>query len=259
MNKVVVKVGGSHVDDPASLARLAEAIQSIKSSGSAVVIVHGGGKEIARFQRHLGLSPRFVDGLRVTDGESLEVAEMVLSGLVNKRLVAHLVSSGVAAMGLSGVDMGLLRAEKLKGTDLGYVGRVVKVRTEVLMDLLPGTVPVISPISLGMDGYTYNVNADHAALAIAEALQAASLVFVTDTPGVLVDDRPVERLTSSKAKRLIAEDVISGGMIPKVRSALEAVMGGVGEARITDLEGLKRGGGTSVIATNVLQNRREKL
>lgn len=247
MDTVVIKIGGGQVDDSAFLARLAEVIGTLKSRP---IIVHGGGKEIARLQERLGLTPRFVEGLRVTDEESLQVAEMVLSGLVNKRLVAQLVARGVEAVGLSGVDLGLMRVEKIHHPqgDLGHVGQIVEVRGEVLEGLLDrGFVPVISPISLGVDGLTYNVNADHAALAIAQAISVSALIFVTDVPGVMINGRVVARLTSDQAEELIGSGVIADGMIPKVRSALEAVAAGVGEARITGLAGLQRGGGTTFV------------
>jgi acetylglutamate kinase len=210
-----------------------------------VVIVHGGGKGIGRLQKRLGLEPRFIEGLRVTDAPSLEAAQMVLSGQVNKRLVARLVSAGVPAVGLSGVDGGLLRVEKLHhpAGDLGLVGHIVKVNTELLGQ---GLVPVISPISLGLDGQTYNVNADHAALAVAQAMNAASVIFLTNVPGVLREGQVISHIGLSQAEALITEGIIAGGMIPKARSALEAVAAGVGQAVITDLAGLQAGTGTVI-------------
>ncbi len=187
--------------------------------------------------------------MRVTDDESLKVAEMVLSGLVNKRLVARLVAADVPAVGLSGVDWGLIRVEKMThpAGDLGWVGRIVEVYPGGLQTLIEqGVVPVVSPISLGLDGRTYNVNADHAALAVAVALQAEALVFVSNVPGVLIEGQLAPRLTVDEVEPLIEEGKIHGGMVPKVRSALEAVAGGVQEVRITDLDGLRRGSGTVV-------------
>ena len=248
---LVIKVGGNEIDQEDFLAGLVAAVLEVRK-GAAPVIVHGGGKEIARWQERLGLVPRFVEGLRVTDGESLAVAEMVLSGLVNKRLVARLVAARVPAVGLSGVDWGLIRVEKMvhPAGDLGQVGRIVAVHPEGLEALMhQGVVPVISPISLGLDGQTYNVNADHAALAVAAAMEAESVVFLTNVPGVLIDDQPAPHLTAPEAKDLIASGIIVGGMIPKVRSALEAVAAGVSRAVITDLDGLREGTGTAIMAS----------
>ena len=246
--RLVVKIGGNEVDDETFLAGLADSIKDMRDAQP--VVVHGGGKEIARLQNALGLTPQFIEGLRVTDGASLDVAEMVLSGLVNKRLVARLMCAGVPAIGLCGVDFGLIRVEKMihSAGDLGWVGRIVEVQTESLNRLLDqGLVAVISPISLGRDGHTYNVNADHAALAIAQALQASQLIFVSNVPGILIDDRVVTRVKSGQAEEWIEADKIHGGMVPKVRSALEGVAGGIGEVRITDLDGLRQGTGTSFV------------
>jgi acetylglutamate kinase len=246
--RVVVKIGGNEVDDENFLGGLVDAIQDMRTIQP--VVVHGGGKEIARLQNLLGLTPKFIEGLRVTDEASLDVAEMVLSGLVNKRLVARLVHAGVAAIGLCGVDFGLIRVEKMThpAGDLGWVGRIVGVETEGLSRLLDlGFVAVISPISLGRDGHTYNVNADHAALAIAQALQAFQLVFVSNVPGILIDDQVVTKMKSGQAEEWIEAGRIHGGMVPKVRSALEGVAGGIGEVRITDLAGFREGKGTRLV------------
>ena len=265
MERIVLKVGGSELDGVSrqSLAPRQEADfvdGLIAALGTlrqkyAVSLVHGGGKTIANLQSRLGLVPRAVDGLRVTDDESLDVAEMVLSGLVNKRLVARLVTGGVPAVGLSGVDNGLFRTAKMAhpSGDLGWVGDIVDTHAadvEALLSL--GVVPVISPISLGVDGHTYNVNADHAALALASALGAAELVFVSNVPGVLCSNESAERacaplLTSQQVDELVACGEIQGGMIPKVRSALGALDAGVHCVRITDLEGLACDGGTRFV------------
>jgi len=244
---VVLKVGGNQVDDRSFLDGLASTVAAMEER---VVVVHGGGKEVAALQERLGLTPQYVEGLRVTDDASLAVVEMVLSGLVNKRLVAHFLAAGVDAIGLSGVDLGLVRVEKMRhpAGDLGWVGEVVEVRSDRLVWFLErGIVPVISPISLGRDGHTYNVNADHVATAVARAIGAVALLFVTDVPGVLVNGQVVERLTATQAEALIADGTIAGGMVPKVRSALAAVTAGVPEARIVDLEGMRSGGGTRVV------------
>jgi acetylglutamate kinase len=247
---VLVKIGGAELQEGPALEELVPALARLAAQ-HALVVVHGGGPEIAALQKRLGLEPRFVEGLRVTDEESLRVAEMTLSGLVNKRLTGRLVSQGVRAIGLSGVDGGLLRAVPLqhpKG-DLGRVGQIIEVQSNCLTDLMDqGFTPIISPISLGADGRPLNVNADHAALAIAKALQAPEAIFLTDVPGVLRDGQVLDTLTAAEARRMIESGQISGGMIPKVNSALEAIESGVGAVRITNLAGLAHGKGTRVLA-----------
>ena len=240
---LILKVGGNEIDDADFLTGFANAIAKMRETP---VVVHGGGKEIADLQVKLGLTPRFVEGLRVTDDASLAVAEMVLSGRVNKRIVAALLNAGADAIGLSGIDRGLVRAEKLQhpGGDLGHVGKVVNVRAEVLKDFVARKiVPVVSPISLGSDG-SFNVNADSVACAIAAALNADAVVFVTNVAGVLRDERVIPSLTANETEELIKSKIIFGGMIPKVRAALDAVAGGAKAARITNLEGLLGGAGT---------------
>jgi acetylglutamate kinase len=244
---LVLKVGGNEIDDANFLHGFAQAIAGMRD---APVIVHGGGKEIADLQQKFGLTPHFVDGLRVTDEASLAIAGMVLSGSVNKRIVAALMHAGVEAIGLSGVDRGLVRVEKMyhPAGDLGRVGRVVSVKAEILRDMVAQkVVPVISPISLGEDGI-YNVNADSVACALASALNADAVVFVTNVAGVMANEQVLPSLTAQQAGTLIKSQVIRGGMVPKVRAALDAVQGGARAARITNLEGLASGGGTLVMA-----------
>ncbi len=244
-SKLVIKIGGNDLDSPAFVAELARAVAAMRP---VPVLVHGGGKEIGIVQQALGGEPRFVEGLRVTDAEALQAAEMVLCGLVSTRLTAALIQAGADAQGLSGVDRGLVRVEKLQHAagDLGRVGRPVAVRADVLRELCErGVVPVVAPISLGDDG-TYNVNADEVAGAIAAALGDAEVVFVTNVPGVLVAGQLQQRLTRAYVYNLIADGTISGGMIPKVRSELAALDAGVQRARITNLAGLASGAGTLV-------------
>jgi acetylglutamate kinase len=240
---LVLKVGGNEIDDAAFLSGLARAVAAMPEPP---IIVHGGGREIAEMQTKLGLTPRFVDGLRVTDDASLAIAEMVLSGRVNKRVVAALINAGVQALGLSGVDLGIVRVEPLvhPAGDLGRVGRVIGVRGDILADFVKRRiVPVVSPISLGADG-AYNVNADSVACAVAIALGADAVVFVTNVAGVSDGHGLVSTLTAGEAERLIKKQVIRGGMIPKVRAALDAIANGAQAARITNLDGLASGGGT---------------
>lgn len=243
----VLKIGGNELDDPAFIGQL---VETVKGLPSPPVIVHGGGKEIRELQEKLGMEARYIEGLRVTDNASLEVVQMVLSGRINKRLVAALGAAGVDAFGMSGIDRGAVKAEKLHhpAGDLGWVGRVVAVRSEVFLNLLEnGITPVLSPVCYGPDGSIFNVNADHVAEAVALALQADALVFVSNVPGVLVEGKLVERLDPAQAQAWIADGTISGGMIPKVRAALEAVAHGVKAVRITNLEGLQHQSGTLVI------------
>ena len=250
----LLKVGGAELQDGPELEALADGITRLVKR-TRLLVVHGGGPEIAQWQERLGLEPRFVEGLRVTDDASLQVAEMVLSGAVNKRLTARLVQRGVRAIGLSGVDGGLLRATRLVHPqgDLGRVGEIQSVDAPFLVDLLErGFTPVISPISLGEDGRALNVNADHAATAIGSALGVAEAVFLTNVPGVLgvgtnaKEGVVLARLDADQARQLIEGGQITGGMIPKVRSALRAVEQGIAAVRITNLAGLAAGTGTSV-------------
>lgn len=249
MERIVLKVGGNELDDPVFMAGLVTALRFLRQS-YGVALVHGGGKAIAQLQERLNLQPLFVDGLRVTDDASLDVAEMVLSGQVNKRLVGRLVAEGIPALGISGVDNGLFRVVKMahQQYDLGWVGDIITTQpNEVRLLMDHGLTPVVSPISLGLDGHTYNVNADHAAAALARALDAHELVFVSNVPGVLSGSgagKCLPLLTPPQVEALIGSGEVRGGMVPKVRSALQALEAGVARVRITNLDGLCAGGGT---------------
>ena len=249
----VIKVGGNELDDEAFLTGLVAAVRMLKEQGHFPIIVHGGGKTIAAYQERLGLETQFVEGLRVTDDASLDVAEMVLSGLMNKRIVRALIDGELHAAGISGVDDGTIYVEKMWHPmgDLGRVGDVQDVDTHLLETLINADiVPVVSPISYGSyDGLSYNVNADHAATAIAAKMGATRLVFVSNVPGVLVAGRVIRAVTADQAERWIDEGIIFGGMIPKVRSATTAVRGGVAQAVITNLAGLQEGSGTGIIGS----------
>lgn len=242
----VIKIGGNEMNVAGFLEQLAAQVAGM-AAGEPVALVHGGGQDIADLQSRLGIEPVKVDGLRVTDAASLGVAEMVLSGRANKQIVRALLAAGLDAVGLSGVDGRLLTARRKAHptADLGLVGEVTDVRLPLLERLLQmGIVPVISPISLGDDGQTYTVNADEAAAAIAAALRADTLDFVSNVPGVLAGGELVRRLSPDEAEALIADGTIAGGMIPKVRAALDALARGVASVRIVDLVGLREGGGT---------------
>lgn len=246
---LILKIGGNQVEDEAFLAGFVTAVKELLAE-HAVIIVHGGGKEIADLHGRLGVAFEVVEGLRATSEESLRLVEMVLNGVVNTRLVRRLVNGGVDALGLTGADLGLVRVTPVTvaGRDLGRVGQVRHVNGEALLQLLDlGMTPVISPVSLGEDGLSYNVNADHVAAGVARAAEASKLIFVSNVPGVQVTGRTMRALTVGQIEDLIADGHITGGMIPKVRSATEAVASGVQQAVITDLAGLARGEGTAVI------------
>jgi acetylglutamate kinase len=240
---IVIKVSGHELDDAAWLARFVEVIREQKQP---LIIVHGGGREITEMQQKMGITPQYVDGLRVTDAASLALVEMVLCGTVNTRLVRLLVNAGVDALGISGADRGIVRAAKLQHPtqDMGYTGDVTTVRGDVLLGwLAEGITPVVAPICLGSDS-TYNVNADHVAGAIAGAVGAERVLFLTNVPGVMIDGQVQTTLTAAQTEMLIADGTIFGGMIPKVRTALVALANGARSAVITDLDGLHIGGGT---------------
>jgi len=215
----------------------AEDLVLLKAAGLQPVVVHGGGPEISRTLEKLGEETRFVDGLRYTDEAAVKVVEMVLTGRVNTDVVTRIHTFGGRAIGMSGKDGALLTARKLEidGKDLGLVGDVEEVRTEVITMLLEKDyIPVISPIGVSRDGVTYNINADTVAARIAEALQAEKIMFLTDVPGVLRDGALINRLTPGEARKLLADGTISGGMIPKVSALLSALDHGVKSAHVID-------------------------
>ncbi len=249
---VVLKVGGNELDDEAFLYGLATTVRHLQEEGRHPVIVHGGGKAIAHLQQRLGMEPEFLEGLRVTTDEGMDVVEMVLSGLMNKRIVRALVDQGIRAAGISGVDAGTIYVERMWHPmgDLGRVGEIQDVDPYLIRALLDAAiVPVISPVSFGAyDALSYNVNADHAAAAIAAKLGAVKLIFVSNVPGVLIAGRVVRAITADQAEAWIREGSIYGGMVPKVRSAVEAVRQGVIQAVITNLAGVQEDAGTGIIA-----------
>ncbi|MDW8403315.1 acetylglutamate kinase [Chloroflexus sp.] len=244
MNPIsVIKVSGHELDDPAFLDGLTATIGAMRQP---VVLVHGGGKEISAAVEQAGLQVEFVDGLRVTSPEVMAIMQMVVCGTINKRIVMALINAGMRAIGLSGLDLGLLRCEPYRpnGRDLGRVGVVTTVDGTALRQMLAlGWLPVIAPVALGVaDGLSYNVNADMVAEAVAGALGNAELVFVSNVPGVLIDGQVAPTLTPAAVEAYIASGVISGGMIPKVRAALAALSRGAASVRITNLAGLGNGG-----------------
>ncbi|MCR5033752.1 MAG: acetylglutamate kinase [Lachnospiraceae bacterium] len=237
---IVVKYGGSAMSDPELQKNVIKDVTLLKLVGFKPIIVHGGGKEISRWVGKVGKEPKFVNGLRVTDDETMEIAEMVLNK-VNKSLVSMVQELGVKAVGISGKDGGLLRAEKKysEGQDIGYVGNVTGVDPKVLYDLLEKDfLPIVAPIGLGEDSTTYNINADDAACAIAKAVHAEKLAFLTDIEGLYKDinDKStfISRLTASQADQLIADGFIGGGMLPKLSNCTSAIKSGVNRVHILD-------------------------
>lgn len=232
--KVVVKIGGAAQEDPELRRRFAEDVILLDWVGIDVVVVHGGGKQITRMLDRVGQEARFVDGQRVTDAATLEVVEMVLGGTLNAELVRLINHLGGAAVGLSGCDGGLARAA-ITRPELGLVGEVTSVDRTVLERLLPDFVPVIAPLAVGPDGGALNVNADVFAARLAQALGAEKLVLLTDIAGVLDRDRKlIPTLSEPEARRLIADGVVAGGMIPKVENALAALAAGVHKVHVID-------------------------
>lgn len=241
----VVKVGGRELEPGPPLRALAGAL----AHAGPVVLVHGGGGEVSALQARLGLVPRWRDGLRVTDEETLDAVSMVLSGLVNKRVVSALVGAGVRAAGLSGEDDGLLRAEPVRGGELGRTGAVVAVSPALLLLLLgAGITPVVSPLSRGPEGGALNVNADDAAVAIAAALSARRLLFVSDVPGVRLEGGVATELGAGAVDAAIEAGAVAGGMVPKLRAASRAAAAGIADVRIGGLSLLTGAGGTRVLA-----------
>lgn len=235
---VVVKYGGSTIQADGERDGIDPVILDIiwlKQVGLQPVVVHGGGKAITRMLNRLGHQAQFVDGLRVTDDTTMEVVEMVLGGQVNKQLVASFGAAGCAAVGLTGVDGNLLLVTKKQhdGGDLGLVGEVAGVQTDVLHAVLAGGfIPVIAPIGVDGQGTRYNVNADSAAGAIAGALEAEKLILLTDVPGIMKNGAVLSEVTADHIHELIAEGTISGGMVPKVEACLEALRHGARHVHI---------------------------
>ena len=232
---VVVKYGGHAMG--AGGETFARDIVLLKQVGINPIVVHGGGPQINRMLERLGIKARFINGLRVTDAETMEVVEMVLAGTINKQLVAAINAVGGCAIGLTGKDGNLLRARKLtRNGELGFVGEPERIEVGVLAGFRDAhMIPVIAPIGIGAAGETFNINADTVAGAVAASVKAARFLLLTDVPGVLdADKRLIPELTADAARRLIADGTISGGMIPKVETCLDAVDGGTEAAVILD-------------------------
>lgn len=237
---IVVKYGGSAMVDESLKHRVIEDVTLLKLCGFKPIIVHGGGKEISKWVGKVGMEPKFINGLRVTDEDTMEIAEMVL-GRVNKSLVQLVESLGVRAIGISGKDGELLKVEKKlsDGQDIGYVGEIKKVNEQILFDLLEKDfLPIVCPVGLDDDYNTYNINADDAACAIARAVKAEKLAFLTDIEGVYKDpDDPnslISELWVDQAEKLIEDGYIGGGMLPKLKNCIDAIENGVSRVHILD-------------------------
>ena len=245
---VVIKFGGHAMGEQASIEAFARDIVFLQQVGAKPIVVHGGGPQIGSMLARLEMESNFIDGLRVTDQQTISIVEMVLAGAINKSLVASISAAGGMSVGISGKDGNLIIAKKLshrtKDTDsaienlvdLGYVGIPDKVDKQVLDALLGvNMIPVVAPLGLGADGQTYNINADTAAGSIASALNASRLLMLTDVDGVLDDSGElIPRLSIAQARQLILNGVIKGGMIPKVETCIQAVQSGAGAAVILD-------------------------
>lgn len=237
---IVVKYGGSAMLDENFMKSVIQDITLLKLVGFKPIIVHGGGKAISRHIDRLGMETKFINGLRVTDDETLDAAEMVLNS-VNKKLVQIVEQLGVRAIGISGKDGRLLTVKKklTEGKDIGYVGEVEKVNADILLDLLEKDfLPIVCPIGLDEDFHGYNINADDAASAIAEEVKAEKLAFLTDTEGVYTDpddaSTVISEMTISEAEELIQKGIINGGMLPKIRNCMNAIKNGVSRVHILD-------------------------
>jgi acetylglutamate kinase len=244
---IIVKYGGNAMEEGVA-HNFAQDIVLMKQTGIDPVVVHGGGPQIGAMLKKLSIKSEFVDGLRVTDEAAIEVVEMVLTGSINKQIVSGINAAGGRAVGVSGKDGNLVIAKKLEHTrtdpktgetisvDLGFVGEPEMVNPEVLQTIMRSDlIPVIAPIGVGRGGETYNINADTVAGAVAGAMNAARLVLLTDVEGVLDRDKKlIPRLSAAEARALIADGTISGGMIPKIQTAIEAVESGVTAAVILD-------------------------
>ena len=235
---VVIKYGGNAMINEELKQQVMEDICLLWLIGVKVVLIHGGGPEISQTMKRLGKEAVFLNGLRVTDKETVDIVQMVLAGKINKTLVNLLQIKGGHAVGLSGIDGGIIEA-KMKDERLGYVGEITKIRTQPITDLLEKNyIPVISTVASDRQGNTYNINGDTAAAYIAGALNAKRLIMMTDIDGILRDkDDPstlIHKLTVSEAKGLYEEGIISGGMIPKVDCCIEAISKGVQTVVIND-------------------------
>lgn len=247
---IVLKCGGSSIDELSD--DFFENIKALIAAGMQPVIVHGGGPAIKKMLEKLAIPFEFVDGLRRTTEPMMEIVEMVLSGKVNPVLTRRVNEAGINGLGVSGTNGNMLEATAIDYDKYGLVGEVTKVNTALLGELLAAdVVPIISPIAVGPGQKIYNVNADTAAGAVASALQAEQLIFVTDVPGILQDGNLLESVTTTEIERLIASDVIYGGMIPKVKAAMKGLSGNVQEVMIVNGKRSELSDATTLVGTTI--------
>ena len=231
----VIKYGGAVMEEEQLKSMVAQDVTLLRKIGIDVVVVHGGGKEITALSQKLNIETKFVNGQRYTNEETRDVVQMVLAGSINKDIVRRINIHGGRAVGISGIDAELVSVKKYEKDDLGLVGEVIDVKTTLIKNLLrDGYLPVIAPIGVDENGTVYNVNADIAAGSIAGALEAAKLVYMTDIEGVKTNDDLIPHLTKEDAEKFIKDEIIKGGMIPKVESALDAIDKGVQKVHIVD-------------------------
>ncbi|MEG8946545.1 acetylglutamate kinase [Rosettibacter firmus] len=231
----VIKYGGAVMHDESLKQMVAQDVTLLRKIGINVIVVHGGGKEITALSEKLNLKTTFVNGQRYTDEQTRDVVQMVLAGLINKDIVRRINIYGGRAVGISGIDAGLVNVKKYNKEDLGLVGEITSINESFIKNLLrDGYLPVIAPIGVDADGTIYNVNADIAASSIAGALHATKLVYMTDIEGVKAGNNLISHLTKSDAEKYISDGTISGGMIPKVTSAISALNSGVQKVHIID-------------------------
>jgi len=237
-SRILIKIGGRAFEGEQGFKELAEAITSTRET--EIIIVHGGGAEISQALKDANRKTQFIDGIRVTRAADIKIVEAVLSKTINQRIALWLEKNGVSCSPISGKTRQLLVVEPLirQGRDLGYVGKIKQVNAGVVLEKLKaGQVPVVSPISADEKGKSYNVNADNAAAALAAATQCTDLVFITDVPGVLVDDEIQPSLSVQKAQALITSGIIKGGMVAKMKSAFEALHQNVPRVHIIQWQG----------------------
>ena len=237
--RIVIKYGGSAMADKTLQNAVFRDLALLSSVGVQIVVVHGGGPEINQWLEKLGIKPVFLDGLRITDTETMDVVEMVLTGRVNKQIVSGINNHGRLAVGLSGIDGGLIEARTLGDGSHGLVGEVAKVNTKLLSPLLEkGYVPVISSVANSSDGRSHNINADTVSGELAAALGAEKLILLTDTPGILMNENDpsslIEKIRLSEARELIDKGIVKAGMKPKVECCIRSLAQGVNAAHIID-------------------------
>ncbi|RXI98281.1 acetylglutamate kinase [Anaerobacillus alkaliphilus] len=251
---IVVKCGGSTLKELSE--QFFSSMKSLKDLEMTPIIVHGGGPEINSLLERLKVSSEFVNGLRKTNVEVLEVAEMVLTGKVNKSIVTSLQKAGLTSIGISGCDGGLLEAAPINIEELGYVGQVTKVNGEFLTKIIDmDLVPVIAPIGMDEEGNHYNINADTAAGAVAESIQARKMVFVTDVPGILKNQELQKLVTVSEIEEMINDGTIYGGMIPKVKAAIQCLQGNIEEVYIINGKGGDLMANGELVGTKIVRSK----